>query len=173
MQVHHIGYRTNADILGKPKVTAQQLIDMVIKTVGHQEDIEEIANCYIKIGCKYGLRGDIAFCQAILETSWFKYDKGTAVRPIHHNYAGLGVVKKGIVGNVYSTVEEGVTAHIQHLYAYACDKEIPEGEKLVDVRFKYVKRGCSPTWYMLGGNWSYQKDYGYKIINIFNRIEGE
>ena len=111
----------------------------------------EIAEQFYKVGAVYGIRGDIALCQSIIETGWFKYTGGTAVTPSDHNYCGLGVTTLGQKGCIFSTVKEGVTAQIQHLYAYCCKDALPAGETLVDPRFKYVTRGCAPTWESLGG----------------------
>lgn len=171
MHVQEVGNRSNSDILGSNVATATQLANFVIKTVGNQPDLIEIAKQYIEVSKKYGIRGDIAFCQAVLETDYFRYSKGTAVTPSDHNYCGLGVVKKGAKGCQFSTIKDGVTAHIQHLYAYSCKKDLPKGEKLIDPRFKYVTRGVSPTWNMLDGKWAMSTGYGEKILSIYNKVD--
>lgn len=170
MNLDVIGDRSNVDIIGKIKLKPDKLIAFVESITSDSSDLKEIAYNYINIGKKYGIRGDIAFCQAVLETDYFRYGNGTAVTPDQHNYAGLGVVRKGLKGNSYPTVKDGVTAHIQHLYAYACDKPIPSGEILIDNRFKYVKRGIAPTWYMLSGTWAMTKGYGDKILNLYKKV---
>ena len=50
------------------------------------------AEAFYEVGKAYGVRGDIALCQAIIETGWFRFDNGTAVRADAHNYCGLGAV---------------------------------------------------------------------------------
>ena len=55
----------------------------------------EIAQAFYEIGELYGIRGDIALCQAVIETGWFRFDNGTAVKPSAHNYCGLGVKRRG------------------------------------------------------------------------------
>ena len=77
----------------------------------------EVAQAFYEIGELYGIRGDIALCQAIIETGWFRFDNGTAVSPSAHNYCGLGVKRRGDKGCSFKSVREGVTAMIQHLYA--------------------------------------------------------
>ena len=65
----------------------------------HNPDFDpQIAREFIRAGSRYGIRGDIAFCQAIVETGWFKYTGGTAVTADSHNYCGLGVTSKGRKG---------------------------------------------------------------------------
>ena len=165
-----IGDRSNADILGENVKSVKELVTFVERTVWIVSDLNEIACKYISVGKKYGIRGDIAFCQAILETNYFRFGNGSAVTKDQHNYCGMGVTSKGVKGNTFKTIGEGVTAHIQHLYAYACKLDLPKNEILIDPRFKYVKRGCSPTWYMLGGKWSTSKEYGYKILSIYEKV---
>lgn len=130
----------------------------------------EISLAYIEVGRRYGVRGDIAFCQAILETGWFRFEGGTAVSPEQHNYCGLGVVKRGVKGAKFSSIMEGVTAHIQHLYAYASSDRLPHGESVVDPRFGAVKRGVARTWTDLNNRWAMNGVYGSKILKIFSDL---
>lgn len=131
---------------------------------------EEIAKSYLEIGSRYGIRGDIAFCQAILETGWFKFEGGTAVKASQYNYCGLGVVKKGVTGEGFKSIAEGVTAHIQHLYAYASTEPIPDGEPLLDPRFKAVRRGVAVEWSELNNRWAMNSLYGSKILKIYENL---
>ncbi len=128
-----------------------------------------IAEAYINLSGRYGLRGDIAVCQAIVETGWFRYE-GSAVEPEHHNYCGLGVVTNGEEGEGFATVEDGVRAHLQHLYAYSCTRQIPGREPLVDPRFSLVSRGCATTWEGLSGRWAMNDAYGATILRIYSQI---
>lgn len=154
-------------ILGTNVATAERMYQFV-KSKNSSFD-REIAEQFIAVSARYGLRGDIALCQSIIETGWFKYTGGTAVTPDDHNYCGLGVTTLGQKGCQFSTVEEGVTAQVQHLYAYACNKAIPAGETLVDPRFKYVTRGTAPNWEDLGsGKWASAAGYGTAIIAMYN-----
>lgn len=157
-------------ILGTNEATVDQLYNFV-RTQNSSFD-REIAEQFIAVSAKYGLRGDIALCQSIVETGWFKYTGGTAVTPDDHNYCGLGVTQLGQKGCQFSTVKEGVTAQIQHLYAYACTKAIPSGETLIDPRFKYVTRGSAPNWEDLGGKWAAATEYGTKILNLYTQMMG-
>ncbi len=129
-----------------------------------------IAQAFYKVGKKYGLRGDIAFCQSIIETGWFRFEGGTAVTAKQHNYCGLGVMERGMKGCEFKSIEQGVTAQMQHLYAYCSQKELPKGEKLVDPRFKYVRRGSAATWEELGGSWAASKGYGEAILKLFSQM---
>lgn len=127
----------------------------------------EIAEQFHAVSQIYGIRGDIALCQSIIETGWFRYTGGTAVTPDDHNYCGLGVTTLGQKGCQFETVKEGVTAQMQHLYAYACKLELPSGETLIDPRFKYVTRGSAPNWEDLSGVWSVSSTYGSQILAMY------
>lgn len=162
-------------IMGTQTISAAKMAAFVKRENPNAPDINRIANAFSEIGNKYGIRGDIAFCQSILETGWFKYNSGTAVTPDQHNYGGLGVTQKGVKGNVFATVEIGVTAQIQHLYGYANTAPIPAGEKIVDQRFdileRYGKRGIAPHWQDLGGVWAGDREYGNKILAIYHQLQ--
>ena len=155
-------------ILGSSTVTAEQMIAFV-KTVNPDFD-KAIAPAYLAVGKKYGVRGDLAFCQSIIETGWFKFDGGTAVTPDQHNYCGMGVTSKGMKGNSFNTIEDGVTAQLQHLFAYASKAEIPTGETLLDPRFKYVTRGIAPHWEDLNNRWAMNSHYGQDIVALYQKL---
>lgn len=155
-------------ILGEPTVDAETMWRFVNKV--NPDFPIEIARAYIDVGRRYGIRGDIALCQAVIETGWFRFADGTAVRPEQHNYCGLGVEKRGMTGCSFSSIEEGVTAQLQHLYAYAADTPLPDGEKMVDPRFKLVKRGCAQSWHDLSGRWAMNDRYGTQILSLYQRM---
>lgn len=156
-------------IMGEPELTATELYNFVVEK--NPDFTPDIAEAFINVGRKYGIRGDIALCQSIIETGWFKYTGGTAVTPDQHNYCGLGVTKMGLKGCAFPTVEQGVTAQIQHLYAYASTAPLPEGEELLDPRFKLVQRGVAPTWQGLSNRWAANSRYATQIITLFNQAK--
>lgn len=146
----------------------------------------DIAKTFYKLAPKYGIDPTWAISQSILETGWFRY-QGSAVKPEHHNYCGLGVTSTGITGGIFNTIADGVTAQLQHLFAYGCKDALPSNETLLDPRFKYVTRGIAPNWEQLAGRWAvpgYDKNtystpeaamkaentYGQKIRKIANGL---
>ena len=160
-------------ICGDVRVDAERMTAFVRR---HNPKFDQaIAEACIEVGRRYGLRGDVAFCQAIVETGWFRFGGGTAVKPDDHNYCGLGVVRTGRRGVRFATVDEGVTAHLQHLYAYAVPcggkmPDLPEGERLVDPRFGAVARGSASSWHDLSGRWAQNKRYGERILKIYSDL---
>jgi len=144
----------------------------------------EIAKAFWKLAPKYNIDPVMAISQSILETGWFKY-AGSAVTPEQHNYCGLGVTSNGVEGGKFNTIEDGVTAQLQHLFAYGSKDAL--NETIVDPRFKYVTRGIAPYWQQLAGRWACpgydtktydtpakamaaNNTYGQKIRAIYNQI---
>lgn len=158
-----------SSIMGRSEVTDPQLMARFVRRHNPNFPVE-IAEAYLSVGDRYGIRGDIAFCQAIIETGWFKFADGTAVKPDQNNYCGMGVTSRGQTGNSFSTIEEGVAAQIQHLYAYCCKKPLPEGETLVDPRFRLVTRGIAPNWEDLSNRWAMNPNYGNQILKLYNQL---
>jgi hypothetical protein len=143
----------------------------------------EIVKTFFAICPIYSIDPVRAISQSILETGWFKY-QGSAVTPDQHNYCGMGVTSNGVKGSSFDTIESGVKAQLQHLFAYGSKELLPSGETLVDPRFKYVTRGVAPTWEELAGRWcvpGYEGSdpeasmkagttYGQKIDKIYQGI---
>ena len=163
------GSRNGTPIFGSHNVDVEQMYQFVHS---HNPAFDrEVAQAFYDIGRLYGVRGDIALCQAIIETGWFRFDNGTAVRPESHNYCGLGVRKNGQQGCRFDNVRDGVTAMIQHLYAYACADDLPEGERLLDPRFRLVTRGSARSWEALSGKWAMNPQYGNNILKIYRQMK--
>lgn len=174
----------NVTIMGSSLVSSEAL-----KTVlrNNNPDVpENIVDLYLQIGRQYGIRGDIAFCQAAKETGWWKF--GGLVKPYQNNYCGLSATgapatgeedlrgadssrvmfEQGVHGAIFDSPATGVEAHIQHLYAYVTVKSLPSGKILLDPRFKLVTRGIASTWSDLDGRWAVPGNgYGQSIINNY------
>lgn len=156
-------------IMGEAVITDPEVICNFVRR-NNPAFPQEIAEAYLKVGEMYGIRGDMALCQAIIETGWFRFADGTAVRPEQHNYCGMGVTSRGMTGNSFESIEDGVRAQIQHLYAYCCRRPIPEGESLLDPRFKLVSRGVAPNWEDLSNRWAMNPNYGNQIIRLHQQL---
>jgi hypothetical protein len=101
----------------------------------------QMAQLYLDEGKLVGVRGDVAFCQSVLETGWFAWPDATSfahyadppidqsdpnytkylgfVQPTDHNYAGIGAFPTSTVYMREDTVQLGVRAQLQHLRNYA------------------------------------------------------
>lgn len=147
---------------------------------------DNIVGLYLDLGKKYNIRGDLAFAQALKETGYFQFYG--SVQSFQNNYCGLGATGLELTGDEplngvdplrafyipsfhglsFATPADGVEAHLQHLYAYACNDPLPVGLELVDPRFQYLKRGVAPRWIDLNGRWAIPGDgYGQSVIDDY------
>lgn len=178
-------------ILGDAYLTVAQLQEWIEKETPRLQAkqgtafqaIPELAELYIEIGKEYGVRGDIAFCQAAKETGYWQFTG--SVKPWQNNYCGLYATGKaltgqeslngadpdrvffqaGVSGAIFDSPEAGVEAHIQHLYAYAGKNPLPAGKVLLDPRFSLVSKGIAPTWLKLNARWAVPgTTYGQSIL---------
>lgn len=165
--------KENRAIMGTSALKPQQMADYVKaknpKNVRlHGTTVEELAKLFIILGAKEGVRGDVAFAQALKETGYFRY--GGDVLPKQHNYSGIGTVGNGVKGHFFRSPHQGVTAQIQHLKAYASKEAL--NSIRVDPRFHYVKRGSATTWPALHRKWAMQPkgNYGTEILSIYKEM---
>lgn len=163
------GHEGHTPIMGEIQASKKQMKAFLHSVNPEFADAEEVIDAFLSVGKKYGVRGDIAFCQSLIETGWFKFTGGTAVTPDQHNYCGMGVTSKGLKGNSFDTVVDGVTAQIQHLYGYATTKEFPD-EKILSPRLKYVTRGIAPDWEDLSMRWAMNESYGTHILQMYQNM---
>ena len=91
--------------------------------------------------------------------------------PEQNNFCGLGATGPDNPGVSFKTPREGVLAHLQHLYAYASTKPLPDGYPLLDSRFDLVARGSAPTWVGLNGKWAVPgTTYGQSILSLYEKM---
>ena len=107
----------------------------------------ELAQLFLEEGATEGIRGDIAFCQSIKETGWFRF--GGQVLPEQNNFAGIGATNNRAYANDEALV-------------YEC----------VDPRFGLVTRGAAGNkWTGLNGRWAVPGDgYGESILKIWEEM---
>ena len=125
-----------------------------------------------------GVRGDIAFAQAIVESAYFSVAAG-------NNYAGIGACDSCDGGLAFATPEEGVRAQIQLLRNYAdpnsraANLAHPPAPGLygndttaaANTYDTFFLKGKAPVWNVMGnGNWATDPDYAAKVIATYARI---
>jgi hypothetical protein len=155
-----------SSILGTTQLSAEQM-NAYIRTINPNAPL--LGQFYKGLGEYYGIRGDVAFAQAMLETDYFRFTGD--VRSDQNNFAGIGATGGAVRGASFSTPEEGVLAHLQHLYAYATRAPLPNRYPLVDPRFHLVNRGSATTWTALNGKWAVPgTTYGQTILNVYRRM---
>ena len=129
-------------------------------------EVEFIADLYIKEASIEGVNHDIAFAQMLLETGYLKFTGD--VRKIQNNFCGLGAIGNGVPGLSFSSVEDGVRAHIQHLKAYASTDTLKT--KKVDDRFGRIPRGSATEIQHLTGKWATDPLYDQKLERLISLI---
>ena len=128
----------------------------------------ELGYYYSTYGEYYGIRGDIAFAQAMNETNFLRFTGD--VKAEQNNFSGLGATGNNNQGASFETPSDGVLAHLQHLFAYASTQPLPDKYPLLDPRFNLVNRGTATTWAGLNGKWAVPgTTYGQLIFDIYQR----
>jgi hypothetical protein len=125
-----------------------------------------LTRLYIEEADFEGVNHDIAFAQMCLETGFLRF--GGDVKPEQNNFAGLGAIGNGEPGLSFPEPRIGVRAQIQHLKAYGSQE--PLNGELVNPRFRFVRRGISPTIEGLAGTWAADRLYADKINSILQRL---
>jgi hypothetical protein len=157
--------------MGQNKLTAQQLADFLISREPSPRincTPMELAEYFINESEIEGVRGDIAFMQAIHETGWFRF--GGQVLPEQNNFGGIGAVNHSPVGAGawFDTPQIGVRAQIHHLKTYATDA--PLTTQNASPRAHFVQRGIAPHWEDLNGRWAVPGNtYAQKILALYDR----
>lgn len=114
-----------------------------------------------------GVRAEVVFAQAMLETGWLQF--GGDVDPDQCNFCGLGATGGGNPGHSFNdngsdSVRMGLRAQVQHLKAYASKDDL--NNECIDPRFGYVTRGCAPKIDDLGGHWAPSASYGVNVRTL-------
>jgi N-acetylmuramoyl-L-alanine amidase len=173
------------DFVATEGINEEECTRAIIAIKKNNPDFDiEIAKAFFLLADEYHINPMRAIAQSILETGWFKF-AGSSVKASQHNYCGLGATGGGVSGASFDTIENGVRAQLQHLYAYGCKDALPKDEAtIVDPRFKYVTRGIAVYWEQLAGRWAVPGydgsdpeaamakglTYGQKIDNIYEGL---
>ena len=174
------------DLIQTEGINETECTRAIVAIKKNNPDVDiEIAKAFFLLADEYHIDPMRAISQSILETGWFKF-AGSSVKAEQHNYCGLGATGGGAAGASFDTIENGVRAQLQHLYAYGCKDALPEGETtIVDPRFKYVTRSIATYWEQLAGRWAVPgfdgndaeaavkngTTYGQKIDKIYEGIK--
>ena len=130
-------------------------------------DVENLIDTYIREAQRENINYDIAIAQMCYATDYLKNRELTNA----FNYADFAPVNR--VAIRYSSMNEGVRAHIQHLKGYA-SRERPQG--LVDKRYQILADerilGTAKTLDALYERWapSNSSGYGEKINKILEEL---
>jgi murein DD-endopeptidase MepM/ murein hydrolase activator NlpD len=124
---------------------------------------EEIIDIYYAEGIAEGVRPELAFTQAVLETGSFG-STDTAI----NNFAGIGHPDGAGSGFQYPSPAIGVRAHVQLLRAFA------EGNDAAFASPRVAPRAgaSAATVVELAGTWATDGSYASKLVRILTDITG-
>ncbi|WP_372631338.1 hypothetical protein [Cohnella sp.] len=134
---------------GEPFCSAERLLAYTRRRNPQAPDVAEV---YIRLGRQYGIRGDVAYCQAAYDTRWWTAElSGPDWAPqVRAQWAE----------------EAAIENRIQMLYTLASALPLPGETKLADDRhIVHIERsgwrGKAPCWEDLSGKWSHYGNSGY------------
>ena len=179
-------------IMGESTVTVGQMANFYMDNADYPEfyadteasNIYEFCEIYKEECEAEGLRVEVAFSQSMLETGFLQFRNDVKIEQF--NFAGLEATGTGENpgGNSYSSVREGIRAHIQRLKAYAVKGTTAESFKYpcIDAHkftgwwletmvgsapyVEWLGKAQNPT----GIGWATDPYYGSKIINVMGRL---
>ncbi|MFN8017664.1 MAG: glucosaminidase domain-containing protein [Acidimicrobiales bacterium] len=151
-------------LIGLPRLTAEDLAGWFASSAYRPRTatkVEDFARWFIAEGNAEGIRGDVAFAQAVLETGGFTNTDSV----MGNNFSGIGHYDNVPLGFQFPTPRLGVRAQIQLLKAYAVKK--PQyANDLVDKRLR-GPAGCCPTWGDLTSVWATSTEYGPQVMLLY------
>jgi len=137
--------------------------------------VDALALLFLEEGALEGVRGDIAFCQAMVETAWLSFP-AARMPPGNNNFSGLGAVDGGAGSNAFPDARTGVRAQIQHLKGWGAPITAAQlRTPLVDPRWIHFRpTGQIRDWDQLGGGrWASDPLYGATILGVYSRLVGQ
>jgi hypothetical protein len=123
--------------------------------------IPEMAEMYLRQGRRYGVRGDVAYCQMIYETrGWTAAISGPAWAPLTLDQW---------------SEEESVEFQMQLLYRFATELPIPQEATTIKKPIAVLERagwiGSAPCWEDLNSKWSIAGNrYGQDIVAMWRSM---
>lgn len=124
-------------------------------------DIDDLIAIYLGEGDAEGVRGDLAFAQAVAETGYFT-NSDTSI----NNFAGIAHYDHAASGAGFGSPIIGVRAQIQLLKKYA-------GGNDVDLAYANVSPNAgasASTWGGLAGTWASSTEYWTLLQGIFTSM---
>lgn len=129
----------------------------------------DIASVYWKYGEETGIRPEALYAQSARETAFGRY--GGAVKPEQNNWAGIKVANpvgdQGGDHESFSSPEEGVRAHFNHIAAYVGLEPVGEPHPRHWVVEGLSWAGTVKYIEELGGKWAPAHDYGTIIVENY------
>jgi Mannosyl-glycoprotein endo-beta-N-acetylglucosaminidase len=160
-------------VLGSSALNAQEIAGW-FDAAGYLDltgvSVTQLANWYLKDGAVEGVRGDVAFAQAVLETGGFASPDAVLL----NNYAGIGHCDSCAAGWAFPSPQSGVLGQLQLLRIFADAGPAPSGSPPPALSAlnpnQQSRRGCCSTWESLSGVWATDPSYGTDILSIYEEM---
>jgi hypothetical protein len=168
-------------IMGSTTVTAAQLVAYYRNTGSVYPqmytdlgvNLETFVDLYISECNAEGVRAEVAFAQAMLETGNLRF--GGDVKPAQFNFAGLGATG-GVPGFDFAAkygsssigLQTGIRGHVQHLKCYASSAALNQTK--VDPRWNDSLRLRALSVEELAGTWAADTTYAGKVKAIMKKF---
>ncbi len=123
--------------------------------------VADLISLYVAEGDDEGVRGDLAFAQAVLETGYFT-NRDTAI----NNYAGIAHYDNAASGSAFRDPIIGVRAQIQLLKKFALGNQAPLAKPDVGTR----AGASATTWGGLAGTWATATNYWTALNAIYQTM---
>lgn len=131
--------------------------------------IGQLAAWYVQAGDQEGIRGDVAFAQAVLETGGFSSPDSVLL----NNYAGIGHCDTCAAGWTFPSALGGVLGQTQLLRIFADGHPPATGPAPVLAALTPAhqgRRACCQTWESLTGVWASDPTYGAQILGLYQQM---
>lgn len=159
-------FNGSTNILGEAQISVEQA-QAWAKSKGATDKFVNIAPTYWYYGGITGIRPEVLYAQAALETGYGKYTG--VVSEDMNNWAGIKVYGRNDdakdAHESFATPEEGVRAHFNHMAAYVGVEPVGEPH----ARYYSVKSmswaGTVRTLEELSGKWCPDPQYAQKILD--------
>ena len=179
-------------IMGSSSITVDQMVNFYEKgkgnasydifgesqfngclTQGGAPDIRTYCQIFKEEAENEGVKVEVAFTQAMLETGYLKF--GGDVKPNQYNFAGIGATGNGNPGNSFEDVRTGIRAQIQHLKCYASTDSLnlakvdPRWNNNLRGKAKYVEYLSIPN-NPYGTGWAASATYGKDLLKLITNL---
>jgi flagellum-specific peptidoglycan hydrolase FlgJ len=132
--------------------------------------IVQLTAWYVQEGAAEGVRGDVAFAQAVLETGGFDSPDAVGL----NNYAGIGHCDTCSAGWAFPSPVGGVLGQLQLLRIFAGGQSpaaaTPPPVLPSLTPAQQGRSGCCQTWESLTGVWATDPTYGAQILSIYQQM---
>ncbi|MEA4806032.1 GBS Bsp-like repeat-containing protein [Acetobacterium wieringae] len=168
-------------IMGASTVTAAQLVAYYKGTGSVYPklyndlgvNLERFAELYVQECNAEGVRAEVAFAQAMLETGNLQF--GGDVKVSQFNFAGLGATGgvpgfdfAAVYGSSSTGLQTGIRGHVQHLKCYASSAALNQTK--VDPRWNDSLRLRAVSVEELAGTWAADTTYAGKVKAIMKKF---